>query len=192
MTEETRHRICLSLLVLFVFIFLLLLVFGFVYALLWLLLGCLTVVILMRMHNPFYETEAARIRSLAEKHRQKREARKKAKSAEGKYHNEFVADHVLVGKDAPFNREYRVDKAEFTIGSDEKCSLVLNTPQRTVSRAHCRIIYRMHSHAYLIEDMHSTNGTYLGTRRLEPNTPERLGDNATIIISRYRFEFVRK
>ena len=69
---------------------------------------------------------------------------------------------------------------------------IIHRQASTISGEHCRITYRKHSRTYYIEDLHSLNGTYLGAKRLEPNTPEKLLDNAEISIGRIRFCFVRQ
>lgn len=81
-----------------------------------------------------------------------------------------------------------INKETLTIGRKKTCDLVI--PDSSVSKEHCRIVYRKYSHTYFIEDLSSGNGTYLGVRRLEPFTQEKLLENAEITISDrpYRFQ----
>lgn len=52
-----------------------------------------------------------------------------------------------------------------------------------VSRRHARIIFK--NDAYMIEDLGSTNGTYVNRgRRLIPGTPQRLNDGDEIIVGK--------
>lgn len=45
---------------------------------------------------------------------------------------------------------------------------------KAISRQHCRISHTMGN--YFVEDLRSSNGTYLNQRRLEPNQPAKLAD----------------
>lgn len=86
---------------------------------------------------------------------------------------------------------YPVDRKNYLIGRGSGCSCRLSRSD-TIGREHCRIVYREHSREYYIEDLRSKNGTYLGTRRLEPNTQEKLLENAEIFIGDYCLRFERK
>lgn len=81
-----------------------------------------------------------------------------------------------------------ISKETMIIGRKKTCDLTI--PDASISKEHCRIVYRKYSHAYFIEDLNSDNGTYLGVRRLEPFTQEKLLENAEITISDrvYRFQ----
>lgn len=57
-----------------------------------------------------------------------------------------------------------------------------------VSRRHARILYK--NGAYLIEDLGSTNGTYVNRgRRLIPGNPQRLSDGDEIIVGKTFLRF---
>ena len=57
-----------------------------------------------------------------------------------------------------------------------------------VSRRHARIIFKNES--YMIEDLGSTNGTYVNRgRRLIPGTPQRLNDGDEIIVGKTFLRF---
>lgn len=55
-----------------------------------------------------------------------------------------------------------IDQAEFVIGRDETCDLVI--PDRQVSRRHARI--RLEGDRYLVEDLSSKNGTFVNGQEL--------------------------
>lgn len=63
-----------------------------------------------------------------------------------------------------------VTRGGLRVGRVPGNDLVLNHP--LVSRQHMRVTWR--DGAFWVEDLGSSNGTRLGDRRLEPNTPERL------------------
>lgn len=56
-----------------------------------------------------------------------------------------------------------------------------------ISRRHLRLSVR--DGAYLIEDLGSTNGTFLGDERLEPGVPREIGDGTVVRIADEDFEF---
>lgn len=99
----------------------------------------------------------------------------------------FHPEYQLVFTRHGRNTKTVIDKERFLIGRKSSCNLVINDP--SISGEHCCIVYRQYSHAYYIEDLRSNNGTYLGVRRLEPFTQEKLLDDAEITISDrvYRF-----
>lgn len=93
-----------------------------------------------------------------------------------------------------FNRHGRnnktvIDKEVFVIGRSASCDLVIADP--TVSGKHCRIVFRKYSQSYYIEDLSSNNGTFLGVRRLEPFTQEKLLENASITVADRTYRFTR-
>ncbi|MDP9067738.1 MAG: FHA domain-containing protein [Actinomycetota bacterium] len=65
---------------------------------------------------------------------------------------------------------------EFIIGRADKCHLVLDDSY--VSQMHARIFPRDDS--YLVEDLGSTNGTYLNRRRITSPTQLQRGDHVKI------------
>lgn len=71
-------------------------------------------------------------------------------------------EYVLVGE----NREYKLDTFPFLIGKDkERVTLMLK--DRSVSRIHARFL--LEDGILYLEDLHSTNGTYLNDLLLEPH-----------------------
>ena len=66
---------------------------------------------------------------------------------------------------------------ELIVGRAEKCHLVLND-DTYVSQMHARIFSR--DDAFMIEDLGSTNGTYLNRRRITSPTELQRGDHVKI------------
>lgn len=193
MSDKKQHQINLCLIGFAGFIFLLLCMLQFIYALLWLLLCVLVVALLARSNHPTYRVEREVWTVRWKKLQDARAQRKREYDKDHRYQNEFVMDRMLVGIGDHAGEKYFIDKENFVIGTQKGCDCVLGKrTASTISGKHCVITYRKHSHAYYIEDLHSLNGTYLGTKRLEPNTPEKLLDNAEITIGRSRFCFVRR
>ena len=176
-----------------IFGFLLLCVLQFVFALLWALLCALVIAMLARRNHPMYRVEKEIWDARVKKFKDARARKKREADQENRYQNEFVPDRMLVGIGDHAGKKYFIDKEIFVIGTKKSCQCVLGDRQAsTISGEHCRITYRKHSRTYYIEDLHSLNGTYLGAKRLEPNTPEKLLDNAEISIGHIRFCFVRQ
>lgn len=97
------------------------------------------------------------------------------------YDAAFHTEYQLVFTQHGRNNRIPVDKETFVIGRGSGCDLVIR--DSSISKEHCRIICRRYSHTYYIEDLRSNNGTYLGVRRLEPFTQEKLLENAEITIA---------
>lgn len=193
MSDKTRHQINVVLMCFMVFVFLMLCVLQFVFALLWALLCALVIAMLARRNHPMYRVEKEIWDVRVKKFKDARARKKREADQENRYQNEFVPDRMLVGIGDHAGKKYFIDKEIFVIGTKKSCQCVLGDRQAsTISGEHCRITYRKHSRTYYIEDLHSLNGTYLGAKRLEPNTPEKLLDNAEISIGRIRFCFVRQ
>lgn len=193
MSDKTRHQINVVLMCFMVFVFLMLCVLQFVFALLWALLCALVIAMLARRSHPMYRVEKEIWDARVKKFKDARARKKREADQENRYQNEFVPDRMLVGIGDHAGKKYFIDKEIFVIGTKKSCQCVLGDRQAsTISGEHCRITYRKHSRTYYIEDLHSLNGTYLGAKRLEPNTPEKLLDNAEISIGHIRFCFVRQ
>lgn len=136
-----------------------------------------------RLHTAMLENKAkrkARLHELLNKRQQKRTTVPPAA---------FSPSHYLVSStmDPPICR--LVDKESFVVGRDAGCDLRI--PDSSVSGQHCRITYGAHSRQYYVEDLRSSMGTFVGTKRLEANAPEKLFDEAEIFISNVRFTFTR-
>ena len=65
---------------------------------------------------------------------------------------------------------------EFTVGRDEKCDLALDDAY--VSQMHARIFSR--GEGFVVEDLGSTNGTYLNQRRITSPVELQRGDRVKI------------
>lgn len=193
MSDKKLHQINLCLIGFMVFVFLLLCMLQFVFALLWALLCALVISLLARRNHPMYRVEKEIWDARVKKFKDARARKKREQDQENRYQNEFVPDRMLVGIGDHAGKKYFIDQEIFVIGTKKSCQCVLGDRQAsTISGEHCRITYRKHSRTYYIEDLHSLNGTYLGAKRLEPNTPEKLLDNAEISIGHVRFCFVRR
>jgi predicted component of type VI protein secretion system len=75
-------------------------------------------------------------------------------------------------------QRFFVDRPEFLIGRDERCDLVIS--DRLVSRRHARVL--LDDGEYLLEDLHSKNGTFVNGREIsEPHSLED-GDEVQIAL----------
>ena len=61
------------------------------------------------------------------------------------------------------HHQWMMEKDSITVGRDDVCDVVI--PERKISRQHIRI-YRQHSD-FFIEDLHSSNGTWINGKKLE-------------------------
>jgi pSer/pThr/pTyr-binding forkhead associated (FHA) protein len=93
----------------------------------------------------------------------------------GKPRNAKPPDHVTVAGPDGKSRTYDVDE-ELIIGRADKCHVVISDPY--ASQIHARIFRR--SNGVFIEDMGSTNGTYLNKKRVASPLPVTRGDRARI------------
>ena len=81
-------------------------------------------------------------------------------------------------------------KNEITIGRDINNEIVINDAE--ISRKHCRLV--MSTDGFIIEDLGSTNGTWINERRissqhlLRNGESIRLGDNITLIYEMVGFD----
>lgn len=150
---------------------------------LWLLLVVLVLVVLALCKPALWQKEKAWIAGLRGRVAGSFEGPQEEPEQQQRY--ELVAVRVEEG------RHFEIHSKIFLIGRGAKCDCRL-TRCGMVGREHCRIIYREHSKEYYIEDLRSMNGTYLGTRRLEPNTQVKLLENAEIVIGDYCLRFQKK
>jgi ABC-type multidrug transport system ATPase subunit/pSer/pThr/pTyr-binding forkhead associated (FHA) protein/ABC-type multidrug transport system permease subunit len=65
------------------------------------------------------------------------------------------------------------------IGTSAACDIKLT--QTTVSGRHCRLTEAVH--CFFVEDLGSTNGTYVNNRRLTANTPEKISALETVLLA---------
>jgi pSer/pThr/pTyr-binding forkhead associated (FHA) protein len=69
---------------------------------------------------------------------------------------------VTSGKDK--GREFLLVPTTMKIGRREDCYIRLS--DKNISREHAILIYKPEEESYVLEDAHSTNGTYLNERRI--------------------------
>jgi pSer/pThr/pTyr-binding forkhead associated (FHA) protein len=137
-----------------------------------------------KLHEALTENKARRKEKLQSLMRTKRD------KTETTGPSSFTPTHYLLSSslDPPICR--LVDKESFVVGRDVGCDLRI-AGDGSVSGQHCRITFGSHSRQYYVEDLRSSLGTYVGTKRLEANAPEKLMDEAEIFISNLRFTFTR-
>jgi DNA-binding winged helix-turn-helix (wHTH) protein len=87
----------------------------------------------------------------------------------------------LEGKD----RSYALGAGDHIIGRDPGSAIWLN--DTSVSRRHARIRIAADGRAAVLEDLESTNGTFVGRRRVEDATP--LADGNTIAVGSVELTF---
>lgn len=93
------------------------------------------------------------------------------------------AHYILIETGPDAGRRYELGADSLVIGRDPASDIVLDDIE--VSRRHARLIPQ--SDGYVIEDMGSTNGTYVDEARirsvmpLKPGTRVRLGENITFL-----------
>lgn len=185
MSDETRHALIICTLVFCLVILVALLFLEPVFGLLWLALVMVCCIVIHLVKPQIWQKEKERWHA-------KRAERKAKKSYDpDRYQTDFKPDHMLICLDSGNEAQYLIDSADFVIGRGYDCNLVLNRGN-TIGTRHCRILFRRYSHAYYIEDLRSLNGTYLGTKRLEPFKQEKLLDGMELSISHYRYQFVRR
>lgn len=163
----------------FVFLLILSPIIAVLYLTLWGLVGT----ILWFAYAPL----SAAVRDEINGFRQRREEKKKAQMSTQQIDTNFYEKYQLVNLHN--SREvYRIDQEKFLIGRSRGANMCLSANQ-AVSAKHCRIVYRKYSREYYIEDLNSTGGTYVGTRRLEPYKQEKLLPNAEITLAEQTYRF---
>jgi hypothetical protein len=95
-----------------------------------------------------------------------------------------MAQFQLVMKQGPVpGKTFELSRNELTIGRDINNEIVINDAE--VSRRHCRLV--LQGDGYSIEDLGSTNGTFVneqrvtGQRALRSGETLRVGDNVTLV-----------
>ena len=89
-------------------------------------------------------------------------------------------------------QQLQLERRSLLMGRDPSCDLVLNDVE--VSRRHARLIAQ--SGGYAIEDLGSTNGTFVNEQRiktvvpLQPGASIRLGDRVTLLYEAVQVETV--
>ena len=78
--------------------------------------------------------------------------------------------------DAPEPADYAFTIPDFQIGRDPNCEITL--AENAISAHHAR--FRFHHNQWWIEDMQSTNGTFLNDERLQTSTVIMDGDDLRV------------
>lgn len=134
-----------------------------------------------------YAPLSAAVKEEINNFQQRREEKRKSQMNTQQIDTNFYEKYQLVNLHN--SREvYRIDQEKFLIGRSRAANMCLSANQ-AVSSKHCRIVYRKYSREYYIEDLNSTGGTYVGTRRLEPYKQEKLLPNAEITLAEHTYRF---
>ncbi len=83
-----------------------------------------------------------------------------------------VSARLVVGGVIAANKEYNLSTEPVVIGRESANDLVLKDPE--ISRRHARITFR--AGRYYVEDLGSTNGTFLNDQPIQSQTPLNHGD----------------
>ena len=189
MDENRTHRM-VQLVVFFVlFTAVIILLLEPVLGVLWLLVCLLFIVLYGRKHPEVIEGEMNRIRGFFGGI--KRKLFGSGKPPVDPLDLGFTPEYMLVCTDHNREQAFMIDRETCLIGRSKKCAICMSK-EKTISKEHCRILYRKYSREYYIEDLHSRNGTFVGTHRLEPYTQVKLMENAELSIGGCIFKFVKK
>ncbi len=85
-----------------------------------------------------------------------------------------------------FGRTCVIDRPETVIGRQDDCALMIDDP--LLSRRHCVVTMDENSHFYL-EDLSSTNATFLNSKALKKKTQLGYGDRIVVGNTILRFYF---
>lgn len=96
------------------------------------------------------------------------------------------AEEAIVLLVSPDGKEYRLKKGENILGREEADILLFY--DRAVSRRHCRITWE--DEECFLEDLGSTNGTFLNGRRINPGERVPIYDGDEISVGDSTFRFV--
>lgn len=193
MSDKTAHALLLCIYLFCALVFAALFFFFPMGGVLWLLVVVLSTLIHAFFKPDVWRREGARVRRFQERLRSRLGKISEPIPNADVYDTDFRPDHALVCL-TPGSRIVhpltQIDpEGGYIIGRSfpDFAELADNT---NVSREHCKITYRRHSHEYYVEDLRSDNGTYVNTKRLEPYSPEKLLDGAVLSICgvKYRFE----
>jgi serine/threonine-protein kinase len=83
---------------------------------------------------------------------------------------------LVMHKGPEAGREYLLDRERLVIGRDAKCDLVINDLE--VSRRHAMLVSS--GRGYTLQDLHSTNGTFVNQRRVTGQKPLAPGDEIAL------------
>lgn len=84
-----------------------------------------------------------------------------------------------------YNITFCIDKGEYVIGKHPTVDGVISF-NKAISRYHCKILQNMGG--YYVEDLGSSNGTYLNQKRLEPNKPMRIENGDSLRLADLDFQ----
>jgi serine phosphatase RsbU (regulator of sigma subunit) len=90
---------------------------------------------------------------------------------------------LLITQGPDVGRKYRLDGGVTILGRQSDCTICL--PAKAVSRQHAQIVQT--GDGYHVEDLHSSNGSYLNGERLSPNRRVPLTDRDKFEIGPYTF-----
>ena len=74
---------------------------------------------------------------------------------------------LLILSSEELGRTFIIDRDEITIGRDSQCNIQLNDPE--VSAEHCRITVPA-ERTFILEDLGSTNGSYINKKAVKKPT----------------------
>lgn len=88
-----------------------------------------------------------------------------------------MAQYQLVLQQGPeVGKVYELSSSEHTLGRDINNAIMINDAE--ISRNHCRFL--LQGDSYILEDLGSTNGTYVNEKRISGQTTLRSGDSIRI------------
>ena len=100
-----------------------------------------------------------------------------------------ISCRLLAQDDLNLEKEITINETPFIIGSySSKCNYALSN--KLISRMHIRITKEKSREAYFVEDLNSTNGTFINEDKIEPNQKVQMkdGDILKIAVMQYRFK----
>lgn len=183
MSKQKTHQMIVLVCIFNAFIVAALLILMPVFGVLWLLLAVLAGVIFANAKPAVWQMEKEKLSRVFKAFARKLDGVEEKPVVE-------ALQYDLVSLKTGDSTRYPINQETFVIGRSSKCDCRMQ--DKTISKEHCRILYRKYSREYYIEDLRSRNGTYLGTRRLEPFTQEKLLDNSELTIGDCRFRFVKR
>ncbi|MBR2942560.1 MAG: FHA domain-containing protein [Clostridia bacterium] len=188
MDEQKVHKLILIVILFNVLCIAVLAILEPLFAVLWLLLFLLLCLIIKIVRPEIWEVEASRVRGAVGNVKHKMNNVPKDESVRDLNNRPAFK---LIGEKAKDGINADISKDVFLIGRSNAadCKII---GYDTVGRRHCRIVYRKYSQEYYIEDLRSSNGTYLGTHKLEPFTQYKLVEGTDINIGGCHIRFVRQ
>ncbi len=91
---------------------------------------------------------------------------------------------LLILSPNDLGRSYVIDRDEITIGRDASCTICLDDPE--VSSKHCRIQVP-ENRVFIVEDLESTNGTFLNKKPVKKPTQIFYSDRLVLGKTVFRF-----